>query len=90
LIDYAARDFSGLIDSYYKKRWEIFFDDARKSLKDSTTFDQKLFDQKIAEFEWKWCESEYKDNSTITENPSQLARELYTKYIRYFSLFSEQ
>ncbi|MHC1690717.1 MAG: alpha-N-acetylglucosaminidase [Bacteroidales bacterium] len=90
LIDYAARDFSGLIDSYYKKRWEIFFDDARKSLKDSTPFDQKLFDKKIAEFEWKWCESEYKDNPVVVENSSQLARELYTKYIRYFSLFSEQ
>ena len=90
LIDYAARDFSGLIDSYYKKRWEIFFDDARKSLKDSTPFNQKLFDKKIAEFEWKWCESEFKDNPVVAQNSSQLARELYTKYIRYFSLFSEQ
>jgi len=90
LIDYAARDFSGLIDSYYKKRWEIFFDDVRIAMKDSTTFDQAQFDKKIAEFEWNWCENEYKNPVVSNEKSDVLARELYVKYLKYFSLLSEQ
>ena len=90
LTDYAARDYSGLINSYYKKRWEIFFDETRKSLMDSTPFDQELFDSKIAEFEWKWCETEYEFDLESKENPAKLARELYTKYIGYFSFFGEE
>lgn len=90
LTDYAARDYSGLINSYYKKRWEIFFHETRKSLMDSTPFDQKLFDDKIAEFEWKWCETEYEFDLESKENPAKLARELYTKYIGYFSFFGEE
>jgi alpha-N-acetylglucosaminidase len=90
LTDYAARDYSGLINSYYKKRWEIFFHETRKSLMDSTPFDQKLFDDKIAEFKWQWCETEYEFDPESNENPAKLARELYTKYIGYFSFFGEE
>lgn len=89
LIDYAARDYSGLIDSYYKKRWEIFFDDVRKTMKDSTTFDQKQFDRKIEEFEWNWCETEYVSPVVNIEKSDKLAKELYVKYIKYFNLLSE-
>ncbi len=90
LTDYAARDYSGLINSYYKKRWEIFFDETRRSLMDSTPFDQKLFDDRIAEFEWRWCETEYEFDQLSKEDAGQLAKELYTKYIGYFSLFGEK
>ena len=89
LIDYAARDFSGLINSFYKKRWEIFFETARKCIVDSTDFDQKKFDNDISEFEWQFCETPYKIGEKTNYASSKLARELYTKYVSYFKLFNE-
>jgi hypothetical protein len=48
---------------------------------DSTPFNQELFDNKIAEFEWNWCETEYEFDVESRENLGKLARERYTKYI---------
>ena len=88
LIDYAARDYSGLINSFYKKRWEIYFNTVRKSIADSTSFDQKKFDTDIAEFEWNWCVTEYKQTDSPKENADAVVKELYKKYAKHFySLF---
>ncbi|MCQ2148745.1 MAG: alpha-N-acetylglucosaminidase [Bacteroidales bacterium] len=35
LLDYAARDFDGLVEEYYKPRWQMFFDEVMKA------FDEK-------------------------------------------------
>jgi len=88
LTDYASRDYSGLINSFYKKRWQLFFDAARKSLVDSTVFDQKKFDDELAEFEWNWCMADYTQPETPKEDASVVVKELYKKYVKYFySLF---
>ena len=89
LIDYAAKDLSGLIDSYYKKRWEIFFDSVRTCILDSTEFNQEKFDKDITEYEWAFCETPYKIKEKTNYNTSKLAKELYTKYVSYFELFNE-
>ena len=89
LIDYAAKDFSGLINLYYKKRWEILFDTIRKCIVDSTEFSQEKFDGDIAEFEWRFCETIYEVKEKTNDNPAKLAKELYTKYVTYFDLFNE-
>jgi len=84
LIDYAARDISGLIDSFYKKRWEIFFDKAKKSLDEGKDFDQNKFNTDIAEFEWNWCITPYKQTNKPAEDALPVIKELYKKYLRYF------
>lgn len=88
LIDYAARDYSGLINSFYKKRWELYFDTVSKNLTDGTAVDQKKFDTDIAEFEWNWCVTEYKQIESPKENADVVVKELYKKYAKhFFSLF---
>lgn len=47
LHDYSNRQWSGLIDSFYKPRWEMFFEKCLKELSD-------IFTEKIDWFEWKW------------------------------------
>lgn len=84
LIDYAARDLSGLINSFYKKRWELYFDAVRKTMANGTTFDQKKFDIDIAEFEWNWCVTKYQQNENPAENASVVVKELYKKYVKHF------
>ncbi len=44
----------GLFSGLYKKRWEMFIDDAGRILKTGTEFNQKVFDERIKEWEWKW------------------------------------
>lgn len=89
LIDYAARDFSGLINAYYKPRWEIFFDTVRACMANSRPFDQKQFDKDITAFEWRFCETPFKETIKKSYDSSTLARELYSKYIGYFTLLTE-
>lgn len=38
--DYANRSISGLISTYYAKRWELYFDDAFSAVKDGREFDK--------------------------------------------------
>lgn len=90
LIDYAARDFSGLIDNYYKKRWEIFFNTVRKDMQNSVPFDQARFDKNIAAFEWKFCTTPYKFHPKENIHSDILARKLYKKWVPYFGLMRQE
>lgn len=54
LNDYACRQWSGMMDGFYRKRWEIFFSDVRKSMEEGRDFDQKAFDGRIRDWEWEW------------------------------------
>ena len=88
LIDYAARDFSGLINSFYKKRWEIFFDKVKKCIADGTEFDQNKFNTDIADFEWNWCMERYNEPEPVKEAPQKVVLELYKKYAAdFYKLF---
>ena len=86
LIDYAARDFSGLIDNYYRKRWQIFFDTVRKDMQHSVPFDQAKFDKNIAAFEWHFCMAPYQFHQSEKVPANLLAQELYQKWKQYFGL----
>ena len=67
----------------------MFFDYARKCLVDSTEFDQKKFDNDISEFEWRYCETPYKLQPKASDNPVELLKNIYRKYISYFDLFND-
>ena len=32
MLDYAAKDFDGLVETYYKPRWQMFFEEAIKAV----------------------------------------------------------
>lgn len=55
LNDYAFREWIGLGDTYYAKRWEMFFEETQKALASGEVFDQKAFDQKLNAFEESWA-----------------------------------
>ena len=51
LNDYANRQWSGLVDHYYAKRWELFIDEELACLKEGRAFDQQEFNRKCAALE---------------------------------------
>lgn len=54
LHEYANRQWSGLINDFYKKRWAQFFQLLQQSLRTQTEPDLKLFEQHIKQWEWSW------------------------------------
>ena len=51
LTDYAARQWSGLFENYYRARWEMFAEEAIQAVEEGREVDQQAFDAKVREFE---------------------------------------
>jgi alpha-N-acetylglucosaminidase len=81
LSDYANRAWAGLISSFYKERWKMFFDFANTALALGGEFDQKGFDQKVTDFEGDWWSKRIGNfPSKPTGDPVAISRELFAKY----------
>lgn len=80
LNDYASRSWSGLMDTYYRPRWEKFIQGVTLSLEEGKGFDQKEFNRQAVEMEQSWVDSEYKPAPARGEDGVRVARELMKKY----------
>jgi len=58
--DYATRLWSGLIDSYYAPRWEMYIDEIISCIKEGREYDQKAFFERLTKFEDDWAENDRK------------------------------
>lgn len=54
LHEYSCRQWSGLLNDFYKKRWEIFFEITADSLQSGKVFDPGAFGKYISQWEWEW------------------------------------
>ena len=52
LTDYACRSYDGLIETYYKPRWEMFFEAVNAALDKGEPFDAEAFRQRMFDFEY--------------------------------------
>ena len=84
--DYASKDWSGMISTYYKPRWQLFFDELRKTLPSGSEPDMKAFDEKRKDFEWQWANAN-KTTQPFLSKPEgdafQLSLRLYKKWVKY-------
>jgi alpha-N-acetylglucosaminidase len=80
LHEYSCRQWSGLLNGFYKKRWEQFFDVVIRQMKRGETFDQKAFDQQISTWEWNWVNSHERYPAMPAGDPVKTAENLYAKY----------
>lgn len=79
LTDYASRSLSGFVSSYYRPRWEMFFDEVLSCMEHGSKFDSKAFDKKIYEFERQWPDTALPAPRT-PEDPKTVSAELLRKY----------
>ncbi len=77
LHEYSNRQWSGLLNDFYKPRWELFFEQVRSDWK---KFDQNAFDETIKKWEWKWVQSNNEFPVLHKGNSADIAVELYKKY----------
>ena len=89
IIDYASRDLSGLISSYYKVRWEMFFEKLRESLKNQVPLDMDSIDKEMAHFEWSWTDEQHHFSHEPEGNALALVKEIHQKYSPLFSISND-
>ncbi|HEX6426901.1 MAG TPA: alpha-N-acetylglucosaminidase [Niastella sp.] len=80
LHEYSNRQWSGLLNDFYKPRWQQFFTLLQQSLRTGTEPDLKQFDQTMRTWEWKWVKTQKAFPVAPVGNPVQVAQLIYKKY----------
>jgi len=80
LHEYSNRQWSGLLNDFYKARWQQFFDLLHHSLRAGTEPDLKQFEQNIRSWEWKWVNEQKAFPVQARGNSIQMSQKMYKKY----------
>ncbi|MDD4990900.1 MAG: alpha-N-acetylglucosaminidase [Paludibacter sp.] len=80
LHEYSWCQWSGLMTDFYKVRWQKFFTAIDAALVAGKTVDVEAFDKEIAQWEWKWVNTQKNFPTEPTGNSVQMAKLLYKKY----------
>lgn len=80
LHEYSCRQWSGLLNDFYKVRWQRFFEVLSKSIIDKQEPDLKAFDKNISEWEWTWVNTSKSYPVVTSGNSVDTAVQLYKKY----------
>lgn len=54
LNEYSCRQWSGLLNDFYKPRRQQFFAEVSLAVKEGREIDMNLFTKKIKDWEWRW------------------------------------
>ncbi len=80
LHEYSWRHWAGLINDFYKVRWERFFEQVNKAINEKIEFDQQQFEKEIAEWEWKWVNQQNKYTTQPKGNEILVIKSIYQSY----------
>jgi alpha-N-acetylglucosaminidase len=89
IIDYASRDLSGLISSYYKERWELFFEILEQSIETGTPLNLEAIDKEMAAFEWRWTDRQDQFSAVPQGDALTIVQEIHEKYHSIYLLNDE-
>jgi alpha-N-acetylglucosaminidase len=80
LHEYSCRQWSGLLNDFYKVRWQKFFAQASIALQDGKPMDLVAFNNAISGWEWQWVNTQKAYPVITTGNSIIVAQLLYKKY----------
>ena len=80
LHEYACRQWSGLLNDFYKPRWQQFFAKASAALRAGREIDMAAFNKEIKDWEWHWVNERKDYKLTTTGDPIVMAKAMYEKY----------
>lgn len=84
LHEYACRQWSGLLNGFYRKRWEMFVSDVLLAMEAGKPFDDAVFEEKIRDWEWQWVNSRDSYPATTKGNTYEVANATFRKYFGRF------
>ncbi|MEJ5994979.1 alpha-N-acetylglucosaminidase C-terminal domain-containing protein [Pedobacter sp. Du54] len=82
LNEYSCRQWSGMINGFYKPRWIQYFNYVNSQLRAKKGIDQTAFETAIKKWEWKWVNSQEKYADQPIGNSVAVANQLYRKYYK--------
>lgn len=80
LHDYSNRQWSGLLKSFYKPRWQEFFARTVTAMNQKKTVDTAAFEQHSKDWEWQWVNNHETYPTTAQGNPVEIAKVMYQHY----------
>jgi alpha-N-acetylglucosaminidase len=80
LHEYACKQWSGLLNGFYKKRWEQFFAYMMTNLEAGKNPDLKKIEEQLKDWEWAWVNSRETYPDMPKGNAVAKAKELHKKY----------
>jgi len=81
LHEYSCRQWSGLLNDFYAKRWQKFFTLLLENMDAGSHPDLDDFEKRISEWEWRWVNSHNKEFPTQASGKTlAVADRLYSKY----------
>ena len=80
LHEYSCRQWSGLLNDFYKKRWQKFFEMTSQSLETGQEFDPAAFGKYIRDWEWQWVNKRMDYPVNPRGNSVDQSIRLYRKY----------
>lgn len=86
LIGYAGKDWAGLITSFYKKRWQMFFDYLKQTMETGSKPDMNAFDKRREQFDWDWATENFEKDAFSSKpegDPIDVCTRLYHKWAMY-------
>jgi len=85
LHEYACKQWSGLIDGFYRPRWEKFFAEVSDSMAQHKAMDFKGFEERISGWEWQWVNGHEAYPDRASGDPVATAIDLYHKYMEIWA-----
>ncbi|QKJ30590.1 alpha-N-acetylglucosaminidase [Mucilaginibacter mali] len=80
LNEYACRQWSGLMNDFYKPRWQQFFTAMELDIAGKKPLDRAAFEKQIKNWEWQWV-NKRKDYPVMPQGDAVAeAKRLYKKY----------
>jgi alpha-N-acetylglucosaminidase len=78
--DYARKEWSGMLNGYYLKRWDWFLRELGESLSSNETFDDKEFHGRLRQWMTDWSDQRKRYPTQPQGDSVQVARKLWAKY----------
>jgi alpha-N-acetylglucosaminidase len=81
LHEYACRQWSGLLNGFYKKRWEQFFTFILSAMNQKKDPDMKKIEEQLKNWEWQWVNSKELYTTIPKGDAITKAGEIHRKYL---------
>lgn len=82
--DYARKEWSGMLNGYYLKRWEWYLRELGQSLKDQSAFNQNDFRRSLRAWMVSWSDGQESYPTEPTGDSVAIAGRLWEKYHEAF------
>lgn len=80
LHEYACKHWAGLLNGFYKKRWEQFFAYIESEMSKNKEPDMKYIEEKLKDWEWQWVNSQEAYITSPKKDPVAKAKIIHQKY----------